>query len=317
MRVTAQLIDGATGHHIWADRYDRDLNDLFALQDELTEAIAAVLVRSVAGAERTRVLAQPDRDLDAWSSLHRGMAVMRRAAASEFREARRRFQRAAELAPSWGMPHAMEALSLVLAITFERTDDVMAALQDGLKSARRGVELSPNDAEAHHALGWIAAFARKYRQAGQAFERGIALNSSMAGCYHGLGFTHSLNDRPEEAVPLLERCILLSPQDSQMDFRRGHLGQAHFQLGHYQEAMDQVQAALELKEQYGFTYLAAAIQGMAENLDEGRSWLERARTRFPDLSVESLRAFLSPPLYALHLEGIAKLGEGFAPDDVL
>ncbi len=149
------------------------------------------------------------------------------------------------------------------------------------------------------------------------FERGIGLNSSMAGCYHGLGFTHSLNDRPEEAIPLLERCILLSPQDSQMDFRRGHLGQAHFQLGHYQEAMDQVQAALELKEQYGFTYLAAAIQGMAENLDEGRSWLARARTQFPDLSVESLRAFLSPPLYALHLEGIAKLGEGFAPDDVL
>jgi TolB-like protein len=313
LRVAAQLIDGNNGHHIWADRYDRDLNDLFAVQDELTEAIAAVLIPSVAGAERTRALAQPDRDLDAWASLHRGMAVMGRAAASEFREARRRFQRAAELAPSWGLPHAMEALSLVLGITFERTDDAMKALQDGLSTAERGVRLAPNDAEAHHALGWIAAFAQQYDRAGQAFERGIALNSSMAGCYHGLGFTHSLNDRPEEAIPLLERCILLSPRDSQMNFRRGHLGQAHFQLGHYAEALAHVQAALDLKEEYGFTYLAAAIHGMADNLDEGRSCVERARTRFPENTVETLRAFLSPSLYALHVEGLTRLGEGFAP----
>ena len=130
----------------------------------------------------------------------------------------------------------------------------------------------------------------------------------MAGCYHGLGFTLSLIDRPEEAIPLLERCILLSPQDSQLHFRCGHLGQAHFQLGRYPEALDQVRVALDLQDGYGFTYLAAAIEGMAENLDEGQRWLERARKRFPEHSVESLRAFLSPSLYALHLEGLAKLG---------
>jgi tetratricopeptide (TPR) repeat protein len=166
--------------------------------------------------------------------------------------------------------------------------------------------LSPLDAEAQHALGWITAFARQYDRSQKAFERGLELNASMAGCYHGLGFTHSLNGRPEDAIPLLERSILFSPHDPQMHFRRGHLGQAFFQIGRYDEAIEYSIAGLELKDQYGFTYLAAAC-GMAGRREQGRALLDRAKTRFPDNSVESLRTFLLEPLYALHLEGIAQL----------
>ena len=237
------------------------------------------------------------------------MSQMDRKTKADHLEARRWLQRAMELEPGWGMPHANDALALVLAITFERIDDVFAALQQGLASAERGVQLSPNDAEAHNALGWITAFARQYDRSEKAFTRGIELNSSMAGCYHGLGFTHCLNDRPEAAIPVLQRSILLSPHDPQMNFRRGHLGQAFFQLGRYDEAIEQVLAALELKDEYGFTYLAAAACGMAGRIEEGRTLVERAKTRFAHNSVEGLRAFLSEPLYEMHLEGLAKLGD--------
>lgn len=125
-----------------------------------------------------------------------------------------------ELAPRWGMPHANDALALDLAITFGRTDNVVVAIQQGLASAERGIQLSPHDAESHNALGWITAFAREYGRAQKAFERGIELNESMAGCYHGLGFTYSLSGRPEDAIPPLERSILLSRHDPQMNFRR-------------------------------------------------------------------------------------------------
>jgi adenylate cyclase len=307
VRVNVQLIEGATGHHIWAEKYDRDMDDLFALQDELTDSISGVLVPSLTGAERKRVMSQPERDVDAWECLHRGMCHMAGDQAADHLEARRWLQRAMELAPRWAMPHANDALALVLAITFARTNDVVGALQEGLAAAEKGVQMSPNDAEAQHALGWITAFARQYDRSRTAFERGIELNSSMAGCYHGLGFTHSLNDRPSDAVPALERAILLSPHDPQMHFRRGHLGQAFFQLGRYDEAIENVLASLELNDEYGFTYLVAAACGMAGRNEEGREFIERAKTRFPGNSVESLRSFLSESLYALHLEGLAKL----------
>jgi adenylate cyclase len=303
-----QLIEGITGHHIWAEKYDRDMDDLFALQDELTNSICGVLIPSLAGAEGKRVMAQPERGLDAWECLHRGRWHMGGNNAASHLDARKWLQRATELAPRWGMPHANDALALVLAITFERTDDIVGALQQGLVSAERGVQLSPRDAEAQHALGWITAFARQYERSQKAFERGIKLNTSMAGCYHGLGFTHSLNGRPKDAIPLLERSILLSPHDSQMHFRRGHLGQAFFQLGRYDDAIEHVMTALELNDEYGFSYLAAAACGMADRKEEGRALVHRAKTRFPKNSVESLRAFLSEPLYELHLEGLAKLG---------
>jgi len=89
--------------------------------------------------------------------------------------------------------------------------------------------------------------------------------------------------------------------------RRGHLGQALFQLGRYDEAIEHILVALQLKDEYGFSYLAAAAFGMAGRREEGRAFLERAKKRFPDNSVESLRAFLSEPLYALHLKGLAQL----------
>jgi len=309
VRVNVQLIEGATGHHIWAEKYDRDMHDLFEMQDELTNSISAVLIPSLTGAERRRALSKPDRDLGAWESLHRGMTHLGRGNAAEHLETRKWLKRAMKLAPHWGMPYANDALALVLAITFERTDDVIGALQEGMASAERGVQLSPNDAEAHHALGWMTAFARQYERSQKAFEKGIELNASMAGCYHGLGFTHSMNDRPEAAIPVLERAILLSPHDSQMHFRRGHLGQAMFQLGRYDEAIDNVLAALELKDEYGFTYLVAAACGQAGRIEEGQIYVERAKTRFPEQSVETLKAFLSAPLYELHLEGLAKLAE--------
>lgn len=309
VRVTVQLIEGPTGHHVWAEKYDRDMDDLFALQDELTDSICGVLIPSVTAAERQRVMSRPERDLDlgAWESLHRGMGRMNGRKKSDHIEARKWLRRAMELEPRWGMPHANDALALVLAITFERTEDVVSALQQGLKSAERGVQLSPREPEAHHALGWITAFARQYDRSEKAFQEGLSLNSSMAGCYHGLGFTYCLTERPEESIPLFERSLLLSPHDPQLYFRRGHLGQALFQCGRYDEAIPYVLSALDLKDEYGFTYLAAAACGMAGRLDEGRALVERARTRFPEHKVEALRTFLSEPLYQLHLEGLAKL----------
>ncbi|MCG8588280.1 MAG: adenylate/guanylate cyclase domain-containing protein [Proteobacteria bacterium] len=307
VRVTGQLIDGTTGAHVWAERYDREVADLFDLQDELTQALTGALIPSVQGAERARAMAKPAHNLDAWESLHRGIWHLGIDTLEDHEQARRWFAHATRLAPRWGLPYAAQAWSRVLDITYEFAEDVVKSLSEGFRCAERAVALSPDDVEARNALGWISAFARRYDDARKAFERGIDLNPSAAGCHHGVGFVLSMCDRPEEALKPLRHAVLLSPQDPQLDFRRGHLGQALFQLGRYDEAIDEVRASLELRHAYGFAYLLAAALGMAGRLEEGREVVAEAQGRFPDNRVEGLRNFLSPDLYALHLEGLSRL----------
>ena len=310
VRVTGQLIDGTTGAHVWAERYDRELDDLFDLQDELTLAITGALIPSVQGAERSRAMAKSPKNLGAWECLHRGIWYLGHFTAEDQRQAQALFERATELAPRWGLPFAAQAWSCVVSITFELTDDVVATLQSGMRLAERAVTLSPNDVEAQHALGWTSTFARQYDAAKKAFERGLELNPSAAGCYHGIGYVQSMCDRPEEALEPLKRSILLSPQDPQLHFRRGHLGQVYLQLGRHDEAIEEVHAAIALRQDYGFFYLLAAALGLSERLDEGRAVLREAAAKFPNNRVEGLRAFLSPTLYALHRTGLERLGLG-------
>ena len=308
VRVTGQLIDGTTGAHVWADRYDREFDDLFELQDELTLAITAAVIPSVQGAERSRAMAKPRQDLNAWECLHRGTWHLGHYNAEDQKRACEFFERASEFSPRWGLPFAAQAWSRVLSITFEMVDDVVDAARSGLRLAERAVLLSPNDVEAQHALGWASIFTRQYDTALKAFERGVELNPSAAGCYHGIGFVHSMCDRADRSLEPLRRSILLSPQDPQLHFRRGHLGQVLLQLERYDEAIEEVRAAITLRRDYGFYYLLAAAHGLAGQLEEGRAIAQDAESKFSDNRIEGLRAFLSPTLYALHLDGVKRLG---------
>jgi len=307
VRVTGQLIDGTTGAHVWAERYDREVDDLFDLQDELTLAITGALIPSVQRAERSRAMAKAPHSLDAWECLHRGIWHLDRHTAKDQAQACEFFERASSLAPRWGLPWAAQAWSRVLAITFGVADDVLEALQSGLRFAERAAMLSPGDVEAQHALGWTSTFARQYETAQKAFERGIELNPSSAGCHHGIGFVHSMRERPDLALEPLERSILLSPRDPQLHFRRGHLGQALFQLERYDEAIDEVRASITLRHDFGFSFLLAAIYGMDGRIDEGRAIAKETQAKFPKHRVEALQAFLSPTLFELHLRGLERL----------
>ena len=307
VRVTGQLVDGATGAQVWAERYDRQIDDLFDLQDELTLAITGALIPSVQDAERTRALTKHPKSLDAWECLHRGLWHLDHYEAEHQRQACEFFDRASVLAPLWGLPFAAKSWSTVLTITFEMAADVGKTLGAGLEFAERAVILSPRDAEAQHAMGWTSAFARQYDAALKAFERGIELNPSSSGCFHGKGFVHSMRDEPELALEPLRRSLLLSPQDPQLHFRRGHLGQALFQVGRFDEAIDEIRGGLALRPDYGFFYLLAASLSAAGRTEEGRAVVRDAQSRFPRNRIEGLQTFLSPSLYARHREALDRL----------
>jgi adenylate cyclase len=307
LRVSAQLVDGDGGRLLWSGSYDRSAASVFALQDEICGAIASAVLPGVMAAETSRVL-KLERDLDAWESYHRGVWHYYRVERADNAEALRWFERAAELEPTWGVPHGGVALARLQQIAYGFTSDVGASAAAGLEAGARAVALAPDDPDALNAQGWMLAIARRYAEAESALERAIELNPSLAPAYHGLGFIHSMCDRPEHAIAALKHAERLSPRDPDLHFVQGHLAQALFQSGRYPEAITAVRRCLQLRSGYGFLYLLGATCGLAGRIDEGRSAVAEARAKFPEVGVDQLRVFLSESLFELHVEGLARLG---------
>ncbi len=306
LRVSARLVDGLAGELLWSAHYDRQAADVFALQDEICGAIASAILPNVMLAEASRA-AHLERDLDAWESYHRAVWHYYRIERDHNLQAKRWFERAAELAPEWGVPLGGVALVHLQAVAYGFSSEIAPTISAGLDAAARAVALSPNEPDALNAQGWMNAIARRYEAAERALEQAIELNPSLAAAYHGLGFTHSMCDRPEHAIAALLHAERLSPRDPSLHFIQGHLAQALFQCGRYQESIAALRKCLQLRSGYGFLYLLGAACGLAGRIEEGRAAVAEARERFPEVGVEQLRAFLSESLYALHREGLARL----------
>jgi adenylate cyclase len=153
VRISAQLLDADTGNHIWAERYERSLEDVFAVQDQIVEALIKAISPAVANAEMRRVLRKAPEDLGAWEAYQRGMWYMSKGTTSEHKQARLLFDRAAELHPGFAAPFVGLALSYHFdVLTYGARSPIRAAhLQH--EAARTAVAIDPQDAEAHAALG--------------------------------------------------------------------------------------------------------------------------------------------------------------------
>src|SRR5262245_38225948 len=153
IRVTAQLIDATTGAHVWASRYDRDLSDIFAVQDEITTAIATAIAPAIMNAEQQRVLHKPAERLDAWEAYHRGMWHFAMGNRENFQIALRFFQKATDLDPNFASAYAALAGTTWLAAYTFQAENLREAAKTCEHLARKAVTLDPGDAVAHVRLG--------------------------------------------------------------------------------------------------------------------------------------------------------------------
>ena len=176
IRISVQLIDGQTGNHLWAERYDRDFEDLFQIQDEITQTIVAQLEPELGRAEYERVKLEPPENLDAWELFHRGMIHQQRITKEEILEARRLFRQAIERDPNLASAHAGIAWTHGQASLFFAVHDAKDALVAGL----RAVELDDKDAFAHLALGRAYLMDRQTEPAIHEFQKSIQVNPSYA-----------------------------------------------------------------------------------------------------------------------------------------
>ncbi len=237
IRLTAQLIDGATGSHIWAERYDRELEDIFDLQDELTVTIAGAIEPAMGQAERARARAKRSENLGAWDLYQRGMSYLHKRTKGDLEAAQRLFARAIELDPNLVPAYSAAAEGCFFQIVDGSADSPQERREAGLRFARKAVELDNQDAGARYALGRVYTVRREHERAIPELQTAVELNPSFAWAHFALGFAYGTSGNPEKAIAPIEMAMRLSPHDSYKGQFMVHLGAAYLFMGKHEEAL--------------------------------------------------------------------------------
>jgi len=214
VRVTAQLIEAQTGSHLWTERYDRNLDDIFALQDEITETIAASIEPELARSERQRARRKTAGNLDAWDFFQQAQWHMYQFSKENVETAVELYQQAMELDEEFGSAQAGISVGNLIMVISNFTDDPKKCIEKALSHAERAVVLDDQDPFAHYALGRAAAFSRLPEKSEQELKRTITLNPSYAHAYHALAQAYVMsNGDGDTALELINCAIRLSPND--------------------------------------------------------------------------------------------------------
>lgn len=231
------MIDGATGNHLWAERYDRELEDIFAVQDEITQVVAGALEPEITKAEFERVRRTPPGNLDAWSRYQLGMHHFHQHTKDDDETARDHFRAAITLDPNFSAPHASLARSYARGAFAEIAEDIEERFQIALAAAKIAVSLDREDAYAHASLG----FSLHYTDpdgAIRAFEEALSINPNLAVAHFGIGLALVAGKQPERAKSHLATAIRLSPRDPVLHIFNSIMGSACFALGEYETAIE-------------------------------------------------------------------------------
>ena len=195
IRVTAQLVEAGTGNHVWADRYDRDLADIFAVQDEITEAVTIAIAPAIADAELQRAVRKPPDSLDAWAAYQRGLWHLSEANPDDNTIAQRFFQQAIDLDPTFAGGYSGLALAQLQAAAVYQKLGLLEAQSSAEALSRRAVALDGADAEARSCLGWALQARGELQGALAEIERALGMSPNLAVAHGQRGATRSPGSR--------------------------------------------------------------------------------------------------------------------------
>jgi adenylate cyclase len=311
IRVTAQLVESETGKHVWGEHYDRELADIFALQDEITEAVTIAIAPAIADAEQHRALRRPPESLDAWNAYQRGLWHVSKRTAEDNALAEKFFQQAVDLDPNFAGGYGGLAIVEDQALEFRRRG-LFDTLSSSESLARRAVALGGGDAEARSLLS--AALWRRgdYEGALAEAQRALATTPNLAAAHHMLAATLIFSGRPREGITALERAIRLDPREPRSEYRLNEMALALYFCRDYSTAIDAAKQAVRSYPDFAHPYrwLAAAL-GQLGRIDEAKEALEKAIALAPaafDMYVRGRVPWMRVEDYAHMLEGLRKAG---------
>jgi TolB-like protein/Flp pilus assembly protein TadD len=281
VRVTAQLVEAASGGHLWAERYDRGLADIFAVQDEITAGVSSAIQPAVHLSERERALRKPPDSLDTWSSYYRGMWHLLSGEEPEVDKARSFFRRAIELDPRFAPGYAMLAAADIHEALFFRADLKAENIPRAVDYAGRAVAIDPMDAIGHAALASALFVSGRHAESIAEADLAVSLDPNSASAYGTQGGARAWGGRPREAIESLRTAMRLSPFDPRMTGWLHFMARAHYWAGDYEAAIA-VARRLRISSAHFrpvYTTLIAALGQMGE-VEEARILMAEALQRF-------------------------------------
>ncbi len=283
IRVTAQLVEAATGNHVWAERYDRDLADIFAVQDEITERVVAAIEPELYAAEQVRSQTKAPDSLDAWECVIRALSLIGQGTRDENTEAEALCRRAIAIAPGYGRAHSLLAWALLRRPAW--SGDLRTVVPEISTETQTALALDDRDPWAHFALGMLQLRLRRFAEAVRALRRALELNPNFAAAHALLANTFANHRAHQEAVGSAEHALRLSPRERPVGvYASMAMANVHFDAGRYPECVTWARNMIEKSPGYlpGYYYLTAALamEGDLTAAAEARDTLLRLRPGF-------------------------------------
>jgi adenylate cyclase len=312
IRVTAQLVEAGTSNHVWAERYDRDLADIFVVQDELTEALTTALAPAIADAELRRAMRRPPDSVDAWAAYQRGLWYLSKATRDDDVTAERFFKQAIDLDPTFGGGYSALALCQLQAAAIYQKLDLADAQRSAEVLARQAVALDGADAEARSCLGWALQARGEADGALAEIERALSMSPNLAIAHGHRGATLIFAGQPREGLKALETCMRLDPRDPYLAVRLLHVACGLYFCSEY---VASIEASKRLTRSYPdfpmiYRWSAAAL-GQLGRTAEAKEALEKAVSRAPaafEMYVRKRAPWFRPEDHAHLVEGLRKAG---------
>lgn len=293
VRITAQVVDTDTEHSVWSERFDRNVEDMFDLQDEITEIIAAQIEAELGLSEQRKAGRRPRKNLGAWDIYHLGVSEFYKFTLEGNLKCQDLVRQALELDPEIASAHARLAYAIVLGMVYFDLAPDDEHLNEALKAAKRAIELDDQDANSYFILGRVHLARREYDLAIDALEYALELNPCLAVTYCGLGDSLAYEGRLDEAIEQFEVAIRLSPHDPFRWAFFSYRALAHMFRGEYVEAARWSRKSVQIPnaQYWAYAHLVASLGHLGES-EQANTAITQLRIIKPEFDIEFARKHL-------------------------
>jgi tetratricopeptide (TPR) repeat protein len=284
LRIRIQLNQAESGNMIWSERYDGQLTDIFAFQDDITEQITSLLAVQINPAERRRTQTQQVPDLQAYGLILRGQDLATRFVRESNLHARRLFEQAVELAPAYSRGYAALSRTFNLDWRYAWVDDRDAALNRAEELASTAIGYDDSDARGFAELGYALLYKKQHEECLGAYERALQLNPNDADLLAEMGDALGYCRQSERAIELLKKAIRLNPYHP--DWYLWYFGDVYFFRGDYEKVIETLFAMRDKSEAHR---LFASSYAHLGQLDNARKHARLVMEKHPNFSIEKWR----------------------------
>jgi tetratricopeptide (TPR) repeat protein len=313
VRITTQLIDASSAANLWADHFEAELDDIFALQDQVTRSIVGAIAPKLEQAEIAYGNRKPTESLTAFDYYLRGKAYLYRATQSGSSQALQLFNKALEVDPQFASAYGMAALCYIQRKYFGWMSDPVKEMTEAARLARRAVTLGGDDPVSLCAGGFTLAQSPGQLETGVTLiDRALALDSNQATAWFLRGWATIHLGQPEAAIESFSRALRLNPLDPLIFAVQTGTAAAYFLAGHYDEASSWAERAVRERPSFPAQLrIAAASHALAGRLAEAQKAVARFRELDPEFRVSDIEAvapFRQSEAVARYIDGLRKAG---------